>query len=242
MIIDSYENKIKILQEFLKICQFEGWSEEALDMALKNCQIDEKLKNLIFENGCLSLAEFYIESQNDLTLRKIKDDGDFSSQKIRDKIRILLYERFEIEKEHKIALQRLVNFYVNPKNFTTIKYGPKPLAEGLKTGIKIADFMWRAIGDQSTDFNFYTKRLTLAKIILRSLIVFLKDDSSDLNKTKKFIDLEIEKVMRFAKCKAQVKQSFSSLKAGAAHFCLNENGSLKSAKEIVKSLPFIRLF
>ena len=54
--------------------------------------------------------------------------------------------------------------------------------------------IWFGINDKSTDFNFYTKRLTLAKIILRTLFVFVKDESADLMATKKFIDLQIEKL------------------------------------------------
>jgi ubiquinone biosynthesis protein COQ9 len=104
----------------------------------------------------------------------------------------------------------------------------------MRNCFKIADFIWREIRDQSTDFNFYTKRLTLAKIILRSLLVFVKDDSENFTKTKNFIDSQIANVMKFEKRKMQVK------KIVTAAF-LNENGGLKSPKEIVKNLPFFRL-
>jgi hypothetical protein len=43
VIIDSFENKQKILDNFLKIVAFEDWSKETLILATKNSGIDEKL-------------------------------------------------------------------------------------------------------------------------------------------------------------------------------------------------------
>lgn len=241
MLLDSFETKEKILAEFLKICAFEGWSNDALAKAVSHCGIEEKFVGLIFENGCLDLAEFYVESQNKKYAEEILEITDLHSQKIRNKIRLALYARFELEKENKIALQRLINFYLNPKNFTSFEMGPKPMIQALKLCYKIADSIWISINDQSTDFNFYTKRLTLAKIILRSLFVFVKDESNELEKTKNFIDSQIEKVMQFEKRKAQVKKMSDTAAKAFKDIVLDENGSPKSAKEIIRKLPFFRL-
>ncbi len=234
MILDSDKTKEKILAEFLSICAFEGWSNETLLKAISNCKIDEKFSNLIFENGCLDLAEFYIDFQNKKAAEEVAKIENFHSQKIRDKIRFTLYARFNVEKNNQLALQRLLNFYVNPKNLKSFEVGFKPSLQGIKSCFKISDFVWKEIDDQSTDFNFYTKRLTLAKIILRSFLVFLKDESENLNFTKEFIDGEIEKVMKFEKKKQMVKKIFTEA-------FINENGSLKSPKEFAKELPFFRL-
>jgi hypothetical protein len=112
--------------------------------------------------------------------------------------------------------------------------GAKPALQGIKSCYKIADFIWYELNDQSTDFNFYTKRMTLSKIILRSSLVFVKDESQNFNKTKNFVDSQIAKVMKFEKCKIQVKKFVSEA-------FLDQNGVLKSPTKIVKSLPFFRL-
>ena len=156
MLIDSIENKEKILAEFLQICQFEGWNNLALEKALSNCGISHNSLLLIFENGLLDLADFYLESYNRRSLQILQS---LEGQKIRDKIRFSLYARFEAEKNNKIAIQRLINFYLDPKNFTDLNRGPKPVIKGLSACYKIADFIWKNINDQSTDFNYYTKRI-----------------------------------------------------------------------------------
>ncbi len=236
MLLDSFETKSMVLAEFLKICVFDGWNDEALEKSVKNCGIDQKFTNLIFENGLIDLINFYIESQNEKSLQSLPD---LSLEKIRNKIRFSLYARFEVEQENKLALQRLLAFYANPKNFVNFKYGPRPIFNALHASYKVADFIWKNINDQSTDFNFYTKRLTLAKIILRSLFVFVKDESENFSVTKKFIDSQIEKVMQFEKFKAKLR-NFQA-KSHFKQFFLDEEGFPKTPKEIIKNLPFFRL-
>ena len=238
MLLDSKETKEKILAEFLKVCAFDGWNNGALLKAFSNCGIDEKFCNLIFENGCLDVVEFYVECNNQKALAIIEKSPQ---QKIRDKIRLALYARFEVEKDNQLALQRLSNFYLNPKNFTKLEIGARPLLQAFKDCYKVSDFIWKSINDQSTDFNFYTKRLTLAKIIFRSFSVFVKDQSEDFLQTKSFIDSQIENVMRFEKFKAGFKKVSNKNKAAFKEFFCDEKGAPKSPKEILKNLPFIRL-
>lgn len=234
MLLDSFETKEKVLGEFLKICAFEGWNNASLTQAVAKCGIPEKFADIIFEGGCVEVSQFYIESQNQKLARELQKIPDFAAQKIRDKIRLALYLRFEIEKENRLALQRLINFYADPRNFANFEIGVKPAMQAVKDCYKIADFIWKEINDQSTDFNFYTKRLTLGKIVLRSLFVFLKDDSENLTTTKNFVDSQIAKVMKFEQYKSKAKKIISGT-------FLNEEGLPKSPKEIIKNLPFFRL-
>jgi ubiquinone biosynthesis protein COQ9 len=242
-LIDSDSNKQKILEEFLKICAFEGCNIDSLKKSLKNCNIDENLYAIIFENGLLDLIDFYIANYNQKILKIINENyPEFSKLKIRQKIKIASFARFEIEAKNKIAIQRIINFCLNPKNLINSEYNLRPLSLGLKINYKIADFIWLTIGDKSTDFNFYTKRLILSKILLRTVFVFLKDDSRDLKNTSDFLDNQIKKVMEFEKYKANIKNFSSQIKERLYQFHFKENGELKSPKEIFKDLPFIRLF
>jgi ubiquinone biosynthesis protein COQ9 len=239
MLLDSKENKEAILSEFLKIASFEGWNKESLLKALDQQGIERNCCNLIFENDILDLTTLYITSYNEKSLELLKN---LKEEKIRNKIRFCLYARFEIEKNNKLALQRLSNFYLNPKNLLSINLGIRPAAHALKDCYKIADFIWKTINDSSTDFNFYTKRLTLSKIIFRSFGVFIKDEDKNFQKTKDFIDAEIEKVMKFEKFKSQAKNFSGKVRKTFCQFILDEKGSLKSPKKLIKNLPFIRLF
>jgi ubiquinone biosynthesis protein COQ9 len=65
--------------------------------------------------------------------------------------------------------------------------------------------MWYAAGDTSTDFNFYTKRATLAGVYSSTLLYWLNDRSPGSEATWGFLDRRIDDVMKIEKLKAQVK-------------------------------------
>jgi ubiquinone biosynthesis protein COQ9 len=61
------------------------------------------------------------------------------------------------------------------------------------------DEMWRAAGDTSTDYNFYTKRATLSAVYSATLLAFLSDNSADMANTKAFLDRRLKDVSRLSK-------------------------------------------
>jgi ubiquinone biosynthesis protein COQ9 len=63
--------------------------------------------------------------------------------------------------------------------------------------------MWRIAGDTSTDFNHYTKRMTLGAVYGSTLLVWLDDDSEGWVETAAFLDRRIDDVMSFEKWKGQ---------------------------------------
>jgi ubiquinone biosynthesis protein COQ9 len=79
---------------------------------------------------------------------------------------------------------------------------PQNAPTGLKTGWRTADLMWRMAGDTSTDFNHYTKRMTLGAVYGSTLVTWLDDQSEGWADTAAFLDRRIDNVMQFEKWKA----------------------------------------
>ena len=77
MIIDSIANKRKILSKFLEICVFEGWGDEAVRKAVIECGFEEKWANLIFENGAMDIADFFIKENDRLMVEKLQKFEDW---------------------------------------------------------------------------------------------------------------------------------------------------------------------
>jgi ubiquinone biosynthesis protein COQ9 len=67
--------------------------------------------------------------------------------------------------------------------------------------------MWRLAGDTSTDYNHYTKRMTLGAVYSSTLLTWLNDESDGWTETAAFLDRRIDDVMRFEKAKAQWRGS-----------------------------------
>jgi len=241
VIIDSIANKEKILKNFLAIASIEGWSDESLKIACKQSEIDEQYLSLIFEDGILSLIDFYIEYYNNLLEQQIILQSDFLDKKISEKIKIATTIRFEIEKSNRQALQRISSFFFSPNNLIKNQLGVKPLTLAFLCSLKISDKIWKLINDQSIDINYYTKRIILAKIIARVFFVFINDEDQNIAKTKNFIDHQIIKILSFTKLKFQAIDHLKNLKSKLDDLVDNEQSIIKTPKEIIKSLPFFRL-
>ena len=246
MILDSIENKQKILDNFLKIVAFEDWSSETLILATKNSGIDEKLLPIIFENDIFSLIEFLTQERCQQLKKIVEADQNFSSKKTHEKISFLVFNLLNLDKNNRIALKRLINFYADPKNFIPLKncnkyLGLKPTYQSLKEVYFVADFLWNLCLDKSTDFNFYSKRLTLSKVLIRSFLFYVNDESKNSEKTQNLIDLQLKKIINFAKVKNTGKEKINNLKDYFEENILDQNSDLKNPIELLKNLPFLRL-
>ncbi len=78
--------------------------------------------------------------------------------------------------------------------------------------------MWRAAGDTSTDFNFYTKRAILAGVYSATLMRWFTDDSEDEGATRAFLDRRIDEVMRFEKAQGRCEEADEGLAVARAKF------------------------
>ena len=76
--------------------------------------------------------------------------------------------------------------------------------------------MWRAAGDTATDFNHYSKRMTLSAIYGSTLLVFVNDDSEGHADSRAFLARRVEDVMRFEKTKAKFRNA-----GGGEHLSLS---------------------
>ena len=97
--------------------------------------------------------------------------------------------------------RRAAAFLTLPPNATT----------GVKLLYNTVDAIWRAVGDTSTDFNFYTKRAILAGVYSTTLMRWFSDTGEDEEITNAFLQRRIDNVMQFEKFKAQVRERASGL-------------------------------
>jgi len=114
--------------------------------------------------------------------------------KIRERIGALVLARIDLVRPHKQAVRSALAILAQPHH----------LARAAKLGWRTADALWRIAGDTATDFNHYTKRLTLSAVYASTLLAWLDDDGEGEVDTKAFLARLIEGVMRFEMLKAQL--------------------------------------
>ena len=116
-----------------------------------------------------------------------------AAMKVRDRIRAQLWFRLETMTPAREALRSALAILAMPQN------APRGFALGWRT----ADLIWRSAGDTSSDFNHYTKRLTLGAVYGSTLLTWLDDQSEGFTDTAAFLDRRLGDVMRFEKRKGQ---------------------------------------
>jgi len=170
---------------------FDGWTSKAVDTAAQQLGIDPVQARLAMPKGQAAMIDLYIQ-EVDRGLEAWFTPERLAALKIREKIRALIWRRLEIMEPAREAVRRGLAILAMPQNV--------PLA--VRISWRTADFMWRIAGDSSTDFNHYTKRMTLGAVYASTLLAWLDDRSEGWTDTAAFLDRRIDNVMKFEKWKA----------------------------------------
>ena len=179
---------------------FDGWTRQAVDSASGQLGIDPVQARLAMPKTQPGMIDVYIQ-EVDRALEAYFTPERLASLKIRDKIRSLVWRRLEIMAPAREAVRRALAILAMPQNL--------PLA--LRASWRTADLMWRIAGDTSTDFNHYTKRMTLAAVYGSTLLAWLDDQSEGWTDTAAFLDRRIDDVMKFEKFKSEWRGSSEHL-------------------------------
>ena len=89
----------------------------------------------------------------------------------------------------------------------TMTSWPLYAADGAKLIWGTSNKIWTALGDTSTDYNWYTKRATLSGVYSSTVLYWLGDNSPDHAATWEFLDRRIGDVMQIEKVKAKARQN-----------------------------------
>ena len=192
--------RLALLEAILPHAAFDGWNEASLAAAAKDAGMSPGEVQLYLTGGVLDLIGFW-SLELDRQARDSIEEADLAAMKIRERVTFAVRQRLEAigpnEEAARKARARLLL--------------PDAAGLGAKLVWTTSDMIWRALGDPSTDFNFYTKRMTLSAVYTSSLTAWLADMSEDKAEAGAFLDRRIENVMQFEKVKAQVRKATSGL-------------------------------
>ena len=189
----NYKKKINILEVAKKLVRQQGWSSDIIKK-LVNKNLTSSDLAYFFPNGYTDLINLALEEINESLEKKVKKMNIINFT-ISKKIKKILYMRLEILNEDKIFYKKTFNHLLLPQNSKIMK---KNLYNSINS-------MWYLAGDNSTDFNFYTKRITLAVIYVNAVFVFF---NKDIQKANLNIDNNLKKISKIPK----IKDRFSFIK------------------------------
>jgi ubiquinone biosynthesis protein COQ9 len=175
---------------------FDGWTAKAVDSAAAQLGIDPAVARLAFPKDQAAMVDAYVAGV-DAAMEAHFTPDVVAALKIRERIRELVWFRLQAMGPAREAVRSGLAILAMPQN----------AVRGLSIGWRSADLMWRLAGDTSTDFNHYTKRLTLSALYAATLLAWLDDQSEGWMETSNFLDRRIGDVMRFEKWKAEWRGS-----------------------------------
>jgi ubiquinone biosynthesis protein COQ9 len=158
-----------------------GWTSRALAESLKEAGADVSEATWRFPGGAPEMIETFFTLSLERAVARATPEiaGEMRlGKRVRGVFAALLAE-LALNKE---ATRRAMAWLILP-----------PQA-GLSTRLValIVDGIWHAAGDQSSDFSWYTKRASLAAIILPTLLFWLNDLDFDNETTLAFFDRRLK--------------------------------------------------
>lgn len=189
--LDVAAAKADLLAAILPHVPFDGWSHLAFKAAVAEVGLDPAVAQLVCPRGAVDLAVAYHRA-GDAAMAAAYSKAETASLRYRERVALALRLRLEVAEPE--LVRRGAAVFALPQNVAT--------GAGLIWGT--ADAIWRALGDISDDFNWYSKRMTLSGVYSSSVLYWLGDTSEGHRDTGEFIDRRIEGVMQFEKIKGRV--------------------------------------
>ncbi len=186
--------------EALPHVAFDGWTEKTLKEAADRAGVDDAEYKAAFPRGTVDALLFF-SSEADRRAEDLIVEAALKAMKVRERITFAVRTRIEAVSAHKEAARRGAAVFALPQH----------ALDGATCVYRTCDMTWRAVGDTSTDFNFYTKRALLAGVYTSTMLYWFADNSDGAEDTWKFLDRRIADVMQIEKVKSAVVKMAGAL-------------------------------
>ena len=185
-----------ILTKALHAAPFGGWSQKTLESAIATSGVEPALAKDAFPGGIKQLLAFFMMEADRSMVEEAAACG-LDQGPMRKRIGGIIRLRLEQQTPHREAIRRAMALHLLP--------GRAPnAAAGLW---RTVDAIWRVAGDDSTNFNYYSKRALLAAVYCATLLRWLDDASEDCMETWDFMERRIAGTLRIQKMKARPQKT-----------------------------------
>ena len=226
--LDNRQIRFNLIKAMLTHVPFDGWSWEAMEQGAIDIGFEKKLKSSsrnkifreLFKNGSIDFIDIFSEII-DLEVKENYNLIEPKPERIPEKIKKIILIRLNLCQQYKEAVRSSISLTalpVNTKSSLNILY-------------RTCNSIWRIAGDKSTDFSFYTRRISLAAVYSSTLLFWLNDKSKNNIETEYFLDRRLKDISRIS--------SFKRPLSGFKKFTNNFNG-LKKTINIKSALSFFK--
>ncbi|GFR61825.1 ubiquinone biosynthesis protein COQ9, mitochondrial, partial [Elysia marginata] len=212
----QYEHDIRqrILSASLVYVQELGWTQKALEAGAK----DEGLPPIahgMFPRGGAELVHYFYSKSNEELAEILSADVKEAEAK-GEKLKTQTFIQNAIE----TRLRMIFPYMDIWPQAMAIQALPQNAVDSWTNTLNLMDEIWYYAGDRSTDFNWYTKRMTLFAIYKSTEVYMLQDKSADKEDTWAFLNRRLKDLENIAAAKKSCEQNSDVFKEAVKGFAV----------------------
>ena len=181
----SAEEKDRLLLAILPHVAFDGWGEEALRRGAEDLGMAAAAARELLPGGARGQVLAFADWADRAMLAGLaagEPEGLGTTARVAHAVRL----RFEALAPYEEAVRGGLRILALPSAGLS----------GLTSLHRTSDAIWNAVGDRSTDHNWYSKRLLLGGVISATTLYWLDDRSEGKQRTWAFLERRLRDVVR----------------------------------------------
>jgi ubiquinone biosynthesis protein COQ9 len=190
----------RILLATLPNVAFDGWSRASLEAATADAGLQPQDLLHAFPGG-VSDAVAHFSDWADRQAAAAIDAAKAEGLKTHQRVALGVRARLEAMAPWREAARKATAWLATPRRAVM----------GSRLVYRTTDAIWRAAGDLSTDFNFYSKRGLLAGVVISTTLFWLQDRSEENAASWTFLDRRIAEVLKLGGVIGKTKSRLEGL-------------------------------
>lgn len=192
--------RARILEAALVHVPFDGWTGPALNRGAADLGLGATDVARAFPGGAIEALGTFLR-RADVDMVEALSARDLEAMPVHKRVTLAVRVRLEANEPYREAIRRGLSTLALPQNS----------ALAVKSLYRTVDAIWNAVGDRSTDYNFYTKRMLLAGVYSATLLYWLDDESEGRADTWAFLDRRIKDVGQIPKAMNRLRTAAGNL-------------------------------
>ncbi|XP_030326694.1 ubiquinone biosynthesis protein COQ9, mitochondrial [Strigops habroptila] len=199
----------RILTAALEFVPEHGWTAEAIAEGAKTLGLSVAAAGMFHSDGSDLILHFVSECNTKLSElleqeQKLVQLGE-AEKKPTDQF---------LKDAVEARLRMLIPYIEKWPQALSILLLPRNIPSSLNLLASLIDDIWQYAGDQSTDFNWYTRRAVLTGIYNTTELVMLQDSSPDFEETWRFLEDRVADAMSMGSAADRVRSTGEAVAQG----------------------------
>ncbi|XP_050167277.1 ubiquinone biosynthesis protein COQ9, mitochondrial isoform X2 [Myiozetetes cayanensis] len=224
----------RILTAALEFVPEHGWTAEAIAEGAKTLGLSVAAAGMFHSDGSELILHFVSECNAKLSEllekeQKLVQLGEAEKKPTDEFLRDAVEAR----------LRMLIPYIEKWPQALSVLLLPRNIPSSLSLLTSMIDDIWHYAGDQSTDFNWYTRRAVLTGIYNTTELVMLQDSSPDFEDTWRFLENRVADAMNMSNTASQVQSTGEAVVQGLMGAAVTVSNVETLRPELLLSPPML---